>query len=780
MMNSEIYDTLKHYFGFDGFLDHQQQIVSAVLAGRDLCVIMPTGAGKSLCYQLPLLLKPGYGIIVSPLISLMKDQVDSLQTRGIPAAFINSTVEFREQRDITARAASGEIKLLYVAPERFQTDFFSAFLANHPPQTLIVDEAHCISQWGHDFRPAYRRIGEVADRFHIPQVCAFTATATPRVREDICLQLHRPEMELKVAGFKRPNLAFSVLNCTTDASKLDLLRRLLEKRVPTIIYTSTRKAVEQLTGEFDGVIGYHAGMSDSERTLAQERFMNDPCPVLAATNAFGMGIDRPDVRQVIHYNLPGSLEAYYQEAGRAGRDGEAAECILLFSFRDRFIQEFLIDQANPPPEVVGELYLRLLELGRERNSVTLEMTFGELLPEVAGAKSENQLSAAMALLERNGYVDRSYQRNSGGTMRFTEELQKLRIQHQLENTQRSRFISRCIRQYGETLLNAKHYTVEELAAAAGLNEAQIRRVLSALNGDVLEWESAFSGRTTQLLRPEEYKLEIDFDELEKKRALELDRLEEVLSYARGGECRQRLLVSYFGENAEEWNCGCCDNCSAEGSRFGKRKLDAAELDAVRTILQTVSDFSGRLGAGKIGQILAGKKNADLTARRLHLNPHFGELRAWRQNRISAYLRALEAEGFIGRIERGDFPCVELTARGLEVCNGHAEPELALPEYKEKPVRQRSSRAGTAANFAPEFSSLYDALCDLRKQLAEARGVRLYMIFGNETLAQLAERKPLTVAEALQIPGIGPAKAATVLPLFLETIRKYLKAEADAR
>ena len=491
-------EALRHFFGFDRFLDGQKEVVEAILAGEDLGVIMPTGAGKSICYQLPVLMKEGYGIVASPLIALMCDQVEALRQKGIAATFVNSTLDLAEQHRRLSAAVRGEIKLLYVAPERFQTDFFRSVLRESPPSILIVDEAHCISQWGHDFRPAYRRIGQVADEFDIPQVCAFTATATHAVREDIRRQLHRPDMKMVVRGFRRPNLAFEVKECRGDSDKLAAIEKELQRKEPVIIYAATRQAVDELCEKLK-IRGYHAGMTAAERASSQEYFMTDPSPVLAATNAFGMGIDRPDVRCVIHYNLPGSLEAYYQEAGRAGRDGNQSRCILLFSYADRYVQEFLIDLSNPQFETVMSVYNALRRISAQRGTTVLNETPSSLLPLISGVKNDGHISSSLILLERAGAIKREAMRRSSGKMRFTQDINRLRIIHQLANTQRSRFIVRCIDRYGEQLNTPAEYFIDELAAVCGLNEDQLKRVIAALKEECLEWETLFSGRSIELL-----------------------------------------------------------------------------------------------------------------------------------------------------------------------------------------------------------------------------------------------------------------------------------------
>jgi ATP-dependent DNA helicase RecQ len=348
---------LQRYFGYPDFRGGQTAAVSAVLTGRDVLVLMPTGGGKSLCYQVPALTRPGLTIVVSPLISLMKDQVDALRSAGAAAALINSTLPRDEAASTLAAARAGELKLLYVAPERFDTDTFRRELPSLGVTLLAIDEAHCVSQWGHDFRPSYLRLGDVREQLACP-VVALTATATPAVREDVTKQLRLREPEVIVKGFDRPNLAWSVLGAADRRAKDVLLLRLLREQEDgvSIAYAPTRKAVDSLTDMMRraglNAIAYHAGMSARDREKQQDRFMCGDAAVVVATCAFGMGIDKPNVRLVAHYAMSGSLEAYYQEAGRASRDGERGRCVILYAVGDRQVHDFMIDQSHPSRELI--------------------------------------------------------------------------------------------------------------------------------------------------------------------------------------------------------------------------------------------------------------------------------------------------------------------------------------------------------------------------------------------------------------------------------------------
>jgi len=423
-------DALVRHFGFHAFREGQREVVSALVGGESVLVFMPTGFGKSLCYQLPALLLPGTTIVVSPLIALMKDQVDALEEKKLPATSINSSLDGEELAWRLKGIAAGRYKLVYVAPERFKSERFLSALAPARVSLFAVDEAHCISQWGHDFRPDYLRLSAAIERLGRPPVAAFTATATPRVRKDIAAQLKIDAAREFFVGFDRRNLFLRVARPGGAEEKLAAVRALVEelelvdlgkpaRRGSAIVYCATRKNVDAVTEGLVAAkipaVAYHAGLADAKRRQVQDLFMADDAPVVVATNAFGLGIDKPDIRAVIHWDVPGSVEAYYQEAGRAGRDDEPAECLLLFNQADVRTQEFFIDLANPRPQEVRALHDWLMEQDDDLVEVEFDVLAG-FLDAASGASVES----ALKVLEREGVLQRAGGDNDVARVRLLE------------------------------------------------------------------------------------------------------------------------------------------------------------------------------------------------------------------------------------------------------------------------------------------------------------------------------------------------------------------------
>lgn len=495
-------EALTRYFGYDSFRPGQQGIVEALLAGHDVLGVMPTGAGKSVCYQIPAALSPGATLVISPLISLMRDQVDALNDLGMPAAFINTTQTPDEQAMVLAQAAAGQIKLLYVAPERLETGRFRDFAARTPISLIAVDEAHCVSQWGQDFRSSYLGIGDfIAGLPQRPPVGAFTATATERVRRDIVGLLGLRNPAVTVTGFDRPNLYFDVVKLETKYKAAWVARYVADHPDESgIVYCATRKTTEALADTLNQMghpaVAYHGGMSPDAREVAQRDFITDKVPVVVATNAFGMGIDKSNVRYVIHHNLPESIEAYYQEAGRAGRDGEPSRCTLLWNESDIVTRRRLLDNdyenerlTPEEQEIVRQSKRRLLDgmVGYCRTTDCLHryMTryFGQELSPNAGSAAGEDIAA-----------DSSQSGRCGACSNCESTFETIDV------TRVAQAISRCVHDVGQRVGSGKIVKILRGSRAQDLawlnpermptfgmlkdvNEARVRDVLSQMATD---------------------------------------------------------------------------------------------------------------------------------------------------------------------------------------------------------------------------------------------------------------------------------------------------------
>ena len=782
-MISEINSALKEHFGFNEFLDGQQQAVSKIIEGKDVCVVMPTGAGKSICYQLPALMRDGYTIVISPLIALMKDQVENLVNKNISAVFINSSLSLKEQTENMGKVVRGEAKLLYVSPERLRAKGFRQTLQNYPPTCLVVDEAHCISQWGHDFRPDYTRMGEFCEEFKIPQVCAFTATATPVVRDDIKKQLRRDEMDILVTGFTRPNLSFSVLDCSST-QRMAQLRKLLAKQEPTLIYCASRKNVDEVSNAF-GIRSYHAGMTDKEREEAQNYFINDPCPMMVATNAFGMGIDRADIRRVIHYNFPGSLEAYYQEAGRAGRDGEQSECIILYNYSDKFIHEFLIEMNNPGEKVTRDTWAFLQNYIRQQNCESIEITQTEIASSIHSAKGDQQISGALKILEKNGYIERGYKHDNTGSLNILGNLKSIYEEHLNVKTQRSIFTVRAIYHWKDQLTEGIDVTYRTLCQVSGLNPDQVKRVLKALDGNVFSWTPPFNGRPIKLLK-EDNDINIDFSEINEKANFDFEKLDTVMSYVHSKRCRQDFMIGYFGQQIDNFRCQTCDICTSK-KRSGKELRTANENEAklFRTILKAVENHSGYIGKVKLAQILCGSKSKQIIDSNLQYSAFYGRLDIMDQTEIIEILDSLMGGGYIKR-SSGKYPTIAISGKGRKAIAGEditmeLGPSRQAPAKSKKsndsgPLFSRSSSPveNTAVETKPKVDQeqLYQELRNLRNEIARKFGIQPYMVFNNISLRDLAEKQPGNLEEFKKVKGAGAIKAEQFGEVFIAAIKEF--------
>ena len=723
-------DVLFRRFGHRDFRPGQAAIIETVLAGRDVLAVMPTGSGKSLCYQLPAVVREGCALVVSPLIALMKDQVDALQAQGVAATYVNSSLPRREQQKRLQACRDGAYDLLYIAPERFRSPRFVEAVSRMRVSLFAIDEAHCISEWGHDFRPDYLRLREAVAPPDRPQVLALTATATVDVQQDIMQQLGRPDMQPFVYGFDRPNLVYRVLTLNGQAAKLQALQEILvaQQDGSTIVYTSTRRAAQEvaefLQGRGSEVLLYHAGLSDAARKQAQDAFMERPGGLIVATNAFGMGIDKPDVRCVVHFNLPRSLEAYYQEAGRAGRDDDEAQCVLLFSYGDVRIQEFLIDNSNPTREVLERVYQLIARTGPPGTDVQLSA----LLQRLGRGSSAVQLAAAARLLEKAGHIEQLVHFEAGDDL------------------------------------------------SGGVPNALVRLAGEPVPGHALVLDDGALRRRRQ-------------HEMAKVRRMvgyanaRQCRRQKILGYF--GETWNKPNCAA---------CDHCLSGTGPKNALGgpARAPSEGEWLVIQKILSCVARMRGRYGRTRVVQVLQGSRAREIRDTHLSQLSTYGILKGAPREAIDAYLEALIGVGCID-VVGDEYPKLEITDHGQAVMRRRQEVQLPLPPMVGPQPRQAAAPArrsrpagregGTGAipSLEPESDPvLLQRLQALRRTLAEAESLPAYCIVQNRTLQELTQRLPTERYALLEIYGIGEEKARKYGDFFLDEIRDYLSAHRAPR
>ena len=552
---------LRDRFGYPDFRPAQRPAVEAVLSRRDALIVLPTGGGKSLCFQVPALLFPGLTLVISPLISLMEDQVQALQRRGISAEFINSTLAPDEVERRVARIERGELKLLYVAPERLAVGRTVSLLSRIEVSLLAVDEAHCVSRWGHDFRPSYLRLPQVRRALGDPQTVALTATATPAVRRDMRELLGLREPREVIGGFDRDNLHLAVVRVRDERERRAQLLRRLTPPVPTaVVYAATRLQVERVVRVLRAsrvpAIGYHAGLGAERRARAQEDFMRGLVPVIVATNAFGMGIDKSDVRLVLHVAASGTLKDYYQEAGRAGRDGGPSRCVLLYKKGDRRVHDRFRSRTFPPGPLVRQVFDALLAQGAARTPVVLD-------PVAIGHQCRP--AADPAKISRSLDLLRQWEILEDETHGSTVSLRVIALRARLRDA--ASVLAPESRVLAEFLLKANRpfeSWVEVAPADVGLTDRRLSEAITLLEARQLACARRdFPMGRVVPDRSARGRLASAVEHMQGREGVERAKLDSVVGYATTRSCRRAYILRYFGEIKVARSCRGCDNCTSE-------------------------------------------------------------------------------------------------------------------------------------------------------------------------------------------------------------------------
>ena len=748
---------LKEYFNFNSFRAGQEEIIDSILSSKSVVAVLPTGAGKSICYQVPALISANFSIVISPLIALMKDQVDSLNRVKEIAAFVNSTMSFKESEEVLNKIAFGKIKLLYLAPEKLESIKFADKIKELNPTYLFVDEAHCISEWGHNFRPSYLKIRDFINYVSINKIAAFTATATPEVVEDIVTQLELKEPKIFVRGFERANLHLNVDVIKNKKKKcIELLSKI---RGSAIIYTSSRKKSEEVA-EYLNLNGfpcsyYHAGLPSPERRRIQEEFINGDREIIAATNAFGMGIDKKNIQLIIHFNIPATIENYYQEIGRAGRDGANSFCFLLYDENDLTIQNYFISASYPSKELIKNIYKAVCDYNRIAVGSQHEKELivdQEYISNYTRTKlSRGLLQTSLKYLENAGYLVRISEYEKKDSIQITVSKEKLKqFITSTKNQQAKNILLLLLREFSGNIFRSPiKISVADLSRTIGVPEIELKDSFIILdNFGIVSFVPAIPEETIKLTtaRVTDDQLVLNYKFINESYLNSRRKLDKMVGYVFTQDCRFKYILDYFSENLNDYKCGKCDNCI----RINKISDSATEYisDAIRsTLIESNQEISERT----LIQILKGKNAKDS----IKMFSYFGACRNFSSTEIKIVIQELVSKGEINKsIGRKNYYSISRNL-GKEADKKRSRiPDKMEEEYGDDIY-------------------LFNLLREVRKKAAERFVQSAYLICPDDILRDIVRKKPVSKHDILSIRGFNIRMLNKVGNEFIEVIKNYL-------